>query len=80
MLLIAVPNFDVTHSCALVNLRTLECVEMSFSTSLHRGNHPEHMHHLLVSQQSNEIVQDSQPPEGNEFNLFEQDESDDEMD
>eukprot|EP00731_Ephydatia_muelleri_P028441 Em0020g85a len=79
VLLVAVPNFDVTHSCALVNLRTLECVEMSFSTSLHRGDHPEQMQ-LLVSQQSNDIVQDSQPPEDNEFNLFDQDESDDDMD
>lgn len=32
MLLLAVPNFDVTHSCVLLDLGTLECTELHFST------------------------------------------------
>ena len=32
MLLLAVPNFDVTHSCVLLDLGTLECSEVHFST------------------------------------------------
>lgn len=78
VLLVAVPSFDVTHSCVVVNLRTLECAEMAFSTPLHCGANPEQLN--LISQQSNEIVQDSHPPQDNEFNLFDQDESDDDMD
>ena len=27
VLLVTVPNFDLTHSCVLVNLTTLECQE-----------------------------------------------------
>ena len=32
VLLLAVPNFDVTHSCVLLDLGTLECSEVHFST------------------------------------------------
>lgn len=34
VLLVSVPDFDLTHSCVLVNLNTLECHEMKFATSL----------------------------------------------
>ena len=29
------PNFDQSHSCVLVNLKTLKCSEVQFCTSLH---------------------------------------------
>lgn len=29
-----VPDFDQTHSCVLVNLKTLKCTEIQFRTSL----------------------------------------------
>ena len=41
VLLITVPNFDLTHSCVLVNLTTLDCHELVFSTSLEREHNPE---------------------------------------
>ena len=41
VLLITVPNFDLTHSCVLVNLTTLECQELTFSTTLKRKPNPE---------------------------------------
>ena len=41
VLLITVPNFDLTHSCVLVNLTTLECQELTFSTTLERKQNPE---------------------------------------
>ena len=41
VLLIIVPNFDLTHSCVLVNLTTLECQELTFSTTLARKQNPE---------------------------------------
>ena len=34
MLLICIPDFDVTHSCVLVNLRSLDCNEIKFATSM----------------------------------------------
>lgn len=41
VLLICVPNFDFTHSCVLVNLRSLECQEIKFGTSLETTPNPE---------------------------------------
>ena len=41
VLLITVPNFDLTQSCVLVNLTTLECQELTFSTTLERKQNPE---------------------------------------
>ena len=41
ILLITVPNFDLTHSCVIVNLTTLECQELTFSTTLERKPNPE---------------------------------------
>jgi len=41
VLLITVPNFDLTHSCVLVNLTTLECQELVFSTTFEREHNPE---------------------------------------
>ena len=41
VLLITVPNFDLTHSCVLVNLTTLECQELTFSMTLERKPNPE---------------------------------------
>ena len=41
VLLIIVPNFDLTHSCVLVNLTTLECQELTFSMTLERKPNPE---------------------------------------
>ena len=40
MLLLAIPNFDVTHSCVLLDLATLECTELHFSTGAFTS-HPE---------------------------------------
>lgn len=34
VLLICVPNFDLTHSCVLVNLNSCDCREIKFGTSL----------------------------------------------
>ena len=31
ILLVMVPNFDITHSCVLVNLSTLDCFELKIS-------------------------------------------------
>ena len=41
MLVLSLPNFDLTHSCVLVNLRTLECEEVKFSTSMEQKPNPE---------------------------------------
>ena len=41
VLVLSLPNFDLTHSCVLVNLRTLECKEMKFSTSMEQKHNPE---------------------------------------
>lgn len=41
VLLITVPNFDLTHSCVLVNLTTLECQQLVFSTTFEREHNPE---------------------------------------
>lgn len=35
------PNFDLTHSCVLVNLRTLDCREVTFGSSMERKPNPE---------------------------------------
>ena len=35
------PDFDQTHSCVLVNLKTLKCSEVQFRTSLHSSS-PKH--------------------------------------
>jgi hypothetical protein len=35
------PNFDLTHSCALVNLSTLECEEVRFCSSMEQKPNPE---------------------------------------
>lgn len=40
MLLICVPTFDLSHSCVLVNLRSLECSEVKFATSLKTTPNP----------------------------------------
>ena len=32
VLLVTVPDFDRTHSCVLVDLATLECTELKFSS------------------------------------------------
>ena len=34
------PSFDLAHSVALINLRTMEAEEVVFSTSLARKPHP----------------------------------------
>lgn len=39
-LLICVPNFDLTHSCVLVDLKSLDCREVSFGTSLEGPPNP----------------------------------------
>ena len=39
--LITVPNFDLTHSCVVVNLVTLECQELTFSMTLEKEQNPE---------------------------------------
>ena len=31
VLVLSLPNFDLTHSCVLVNLKTVECEEVKFS-------------------------------------------------
>lgn len=41
VLLICVPVFDLTHSCVLVNLKTLDCQEITFATSLNTVLNPE---------------------------------------
>ena len=41
VLLITVLNFDLTHSCVLVNLTTLKCQELTFSMTLERKSNPE---------------------------------------
>ena len=40
VLLVCIPNFDLTHSCVLVNLRTLNCKEVKFGTSLESKPNP----------------------------------------
>lgn len=40
MLLICVPNFDLTHSCVLVNLSTRDCQEVKFGSSLGTAPNP----------------------------------------
>ena len=40
-LIISIPTFDLTHSCVLVNLATLDCHELTFATSLNRKHNPE---------------------------------------
>ena len=34
------PNFDLTHSCVLVNLNSLDCREIRFATSLAMTHNP----------------------------------------
>ncbi len=34
------PNFDLTHSCVLINLNSLDCQEVSFTTSLKTTPNP----------------------------------------
>ncbi len=41
VLLVSVPTFDLTHSCVLVNLSTLECQEFTFATSLESKPNPQ---------------------------------------
>ncbi len=40
VLLICVPNFDLTHSCVLVNLSTGDCQEVKFRSSLETTPNP----------------------------------------
>lgn len=40
VLLVCIPNFDLTHSCVLVNLSNLDCREIKFSTSLETTPNP----------------------------------------
>lgn len=41
VLLVSVPSFDLRHSCVLVNLRNLDCSELTFSTTLGSKPNPE---------------------------------------
>lgn len=60
ILVVAVPNFDLTHSCVLVNLRTLECQELTFATSMSRRHNPE-LEKLLELESQGDHVTSSQP-------------------
>lgn len=40
-LLVTVPTFDLTHNCILVNLSTLQCTELTFTTSLNSKPNPQ---------------------------------------
>ena len=40
-LILSLPNFDLTHSCVLVNLRTLACEEVKFCSSMEQKPNPE---------------------------------------
>ena len=40
---VMVPNFGQTGCCVLLNLRTLECQPITFSSSLQHGNNVEEM-------------------------------------
>ena len=69
VLLVSVPNFDLTHSCVLVNLSSLEVKEMKFATSLQQKHNPdlarlrEIQAELEAAAHSGNAAQDSHTPE-----------------
>ena len=72
--LLTVPNFDQTHSCVLVNLKSLNCTEIQFRKSLASSSpsvpHPMDTGDTPMAAESEEI---------NYMDLY-QDDDDDDMD
>ena len=68
------PDFDQTHSCVLVNLKTLKCSEVQFRTSLHSSSlkHP-------VDTGDTPMTVESSEEDINYMELY-QDDGDDDMD
>ena len=71
--LLTVPNFDQTHSCVLVNLKTLKCSEVQFCTSLSPSvSHPMDTGDTHMAAEPEEVI--------NYMDLYEDDNDDDIMD
>ena len=65
------PNFDLTHSCVLVNLRTLECEEVKFCSSMEQKPNPElervrKIQAELEAAEAEKTLLSSQQPQGEE--------------
>ena len=69
VLLICVPNFDLTHSCVLVNLSNRDCREIKFGSSLETTPNP-------ALKRQREIEAEF---EGDESQLLSQEEPEEEM-
>ena len=72
--LLTVPDFDQTHSCVLVNLKTLRCCEVQFHTSLVTSPSVPHLMDTgdtPIAAESEEVI--------NYMDLY-QDDNDDDMD
>lgn len=55
-LLVAVPSFDLRHSCVLVNLDKLECHEVLFSSSLSPPHPNPQLEQLLNEHRASQSV------------------------
>jgi hypothetical protein len=72
VLLVCVPNFDLTHSCVLVNLRTLDCQEVKFGTSLETTPNPalERQREIEAEFEGDGSILLSQQPEEEEMSIL----------
>ena len=78
-----IPNFDVRHSCVLVNLNSLECEEVIFSSSLSPPHPNPELERLLSEEKESGSVMVAGEEEEEEGATLMQDlmgDSDDDMD
>ena len=67
-MLVCVPNFDLTHSCVLVSLTSLDCREVSFRSSLETTPNPvlqrqREIEAELEGDEAHLLSQQQEPPE-----------------
>ena len=83
-LLIAVPNFDLQHSCVLVNLNQLDCHEIAFTSSLSSSHVNPDLERLLSEEKNRETADEGdekvEEDEGNALMQNLMGDSDDDMD
>ena len=82
ILLVSVPNFDLTHSCVLVNLRSLDCHEVKFGTTLDPKPNPEleRQREIEVELEGEGSVLVSQQPQDEEMSILHHMDEDDNFD
>lgn len=56
--MVCIPVFDVQHSCVLVDLQTLTCKELKFSTTLRHKYNPNSTNKDTDVLQNTTLVQD----------------------